>query len=177
MPSNSFTGFQILFCNRVTGLGGAEDPWGADSVSGGEADPIADPIAELSDPGEADKDPVRVDESCGRVAVEEAAAEDPSAAVESDLRTWPGSVRSAASSDRCAWTNGESGSRVAPEGDDPGGDPIEDRATDPEADLVGESASPTVPDAPAPCTPYCVPNSEAFHEFIKEHPTLIDYDI
>jgi hypothetical protein len=157
MPSNSFTGFRILFCNRVTGLGGAEDPWGANFVSGGEADPVADPVAELSDPGEADEDPVHVDESCVGVAIEEAATEDPSTAVESDPRTWPRSVRSAASSDRCAWTNGESGSHVAPEGDDTGGDPIEDRTTDPEADLAGESALPAVPDAPAPCTPSCVP--------------------
>jgi hypothetical protein len=78
MPSNSFIGLRILFCNRVTGLGGAEDPWRTGSVSVEESDVDTDPIA----------DPVCVGELCGGIAVEEAAAEDPAAAVEGDVRTW-----------------------------------------------------------------------------------------
>jgi hypothetical protein len=47
---------------------------------------------------------------------------------------------------------------VAPGDDDPGGDPVGD-LTDPEAELAGGSASPSVLDAPAPCTPSCVPEN------------------
>jgi hypothetical protein len=92
---------------------------------------------------------VCVGKLCGGVAIEEAVAEDPAAAVEGDMRTWSWAVRR-------AWTNGESSSHVAPGGDDPGGDPVGD-PSDPEAELAGGSASPSMLDAPALCTPSYVP--------------------